>query len=321
MWFGAAVVVVAEFVPPIEIPDVGPVDAPSIMPAPAPVESFIGQVENKWSAWWDFSVDKFGSLWSGLFDGANAAISDVKDMVTTALSWEHTLWSSFHTLQYLFTVSVWDTINSTVDTLQSFVIGSIASLGVDVLNIETWLGEVIAPEIAGIEGDLRGWETWTITAIGQVIDGLQGWAIDHIYNPLDADIRNVETWVEARVDSAIDTLRGDIAEAVHNEALQRLAAIAGIAAAVSAIASWVDDCGEPMCQTLGPKTDLGKILKALSVATDLALFAELANLDEAQLQQLLSGVAGWGGRVVTAFDDTFIESGGRLRDVLSDVGL
>lgn len=43
--------------------------------------------------------------------------------------------------------------------------------------------------------------------------------------------------------------------------------------------AWEDDCGEPMCQTVGPKTDWGKLLKRFGPAGLLALLAAVEAVD------------------------------------------
>lgn len=40
--------------------------------------------------------------------------------------------------------------------------------------------------------------------------------------------------------------------------------------------AWEDDCGEPMCQTVGPKTDWGKLLKRFGPTAIFALLAAIA---------------------------------------------
>jgi len=59
----------------------------------------------------------------------------------------------------------------------------------------------------------------------------------------------------------------------------------------------IDTCVIPMCDTMGPKTDLGKLLKGLKVAKWLAIFAALETIDVKDLEALALAVAGTEGKL------------------------
>jgi hypothetical protein len=75
-----------------------------------------------------------------------------------------------------------------------------------------------------------------------------------------------------------------------------------------------------MCQTMGPKTDLGKFLKALKIAEFAAFLIELGNLNEHGIEGLLSDLQHWGAHVIKTFDNLFVSGGGTLADVISSTG-
>lgn len=131
-------------------------------------------------------------------------------------------------------------------------------------------------------------------------------------NYVDARLNNVGAGIQAQINHSTNALRAemirDILNPLHTSVV-RLGTIANTAlgeahtlesqmkrhvlpelAAATLIGKqaltmakqakqWEDDCGEPMCQTMGPKTDLGKLLKRTNVAAILALLAAIAALD------------------------------------------
>jgi hypothetical protein len=92
---------------------------------------------------------------------------------------------------------------------------------------------------------------------------------------------------------------------VHSETLARLAAVGALAASITTALTWIEECGAPMCESFGPKTDLGKFLKLLNVAADAALLAELASLDCAGIEKLLAGLVKVSGGVIDDLDAMF----------------
>lgn len=149
----------------------------------------------------------------------------------------------------------------------------------------------------------------------------QVWTTEHIYIPLDTKIATERVQRQAAVDKITKV---DI-PAVHTDLLAKLApvitAAAAAAKAASAVQQWVDDCGEPMCQSMGPKTNLGKLLKGLNLLADAGLIAEIAALNETKLQELITASASHVGNLLDTFSTTFVDGGGTLLDVATQAGL
>jgi hypothetical protein len=120
-----------------------------------------------------------------------------------------------------------------------------------------------------------------------------------------------------KVQPAIDAGVAQAEAVAHSDAAAQVAKLAGevgvtvgpIRAAVAALQTESEDCTQPMCETLGPKTDLGKLLKALKFAADAAFLAELYNLTEPELVGYIKKVVAAMANVVTDFE-SFFGSGG-----------
>lgn len=121
------------------------------------------------------------------------------------------------------------------------------------------------------------------TEIAHTVSGLKTWTIAHIYNPLNKRIDILQTQVDG-IQKRANTDSGRI----HHAGLQadKAILIATAAAAAAAKANkWVDDCGEPMCETVGPKSDWGQLLKRFGPKLIWLLLAEIAATHPQELEQ------------------------------------
>ncbi|HET9247707.1 MAG TPA: hypothetical protein VFO15_18025 [Xanthobacteraceae bacterium] len=274
--------------------------------------------EAAWSDVASWVSDRWHNLLSIGASVATVTFSDVQNIVDVAIHTEQTAWASF-----VSTLESW--INVTTSFLEDAINaaeGFTLSVAIDVwMELQTdvqALFNAIVGEVYGIDQALaRQW--WdTVQAIDNAEANLKSWAIDNIYNPLlqdvwraieleQTDIANVERWFQTELDNL--NLR---------ELPGILAKLGVIAAAITAVQSWVDDCGEPMCEQMGPKTDWSKLLKVLNVAGMLALLTSVGALTEPQLEQLAATVAQLGADPAAAFVDAFVTEGDTLATAIAD---
>lgn len=99
--------------------------------------------------------------------------------------------------------------------------------------------------------------------------------IRDVINPIKSDL--------AKLQHSVQTGAGSVASLstlIHTHVLPELATATAAAAAAKALATkaqeWEDDCGEPMCETVGPKTNWGKLFKRFDAALLWALLAAIA---------------------------------------------
>lgn len=292
--------------PPIPLP---PLPVPTIPHIGNPVPYVVHGAEAAWSDVASWVSDRWHSL-TGVFGGAvGIGWDEIKNFMDITLSAEQTAWASFiSTLEAWINAGVAHLTAAVLD-LGHFTVAQVIGLYDDVASVEQTVIGLLNQEVLGIEGRITGLEHLIEGTISGVVHLLQTWAIDNIYTPLLDDVRTLERDLVV----SIDTIRTDVEryarDLVSAETLERIAAIAGIAAAVATITTWIAECGEPMCQELGPKTDLGKLLKALNLAADTLLLAELASLTEPQLVALIDQVASKLGQLVGDVETMFIAGG------------
>ena len=310
---------------PVPIPEGGPVPvgpAPIIKnPIPLPGNPVPYVVHGVEAAWSDVS-DWVSQGWRAALGVATTVLQvtfeDVEVMIDDALTFEQQAWATFvNTLESWISDSVGFLSGSITDLYVAFTLGVLDiynDLDAAIWNVLGWtLGQV-----QGIDQALaRQW--WdTVAGIENAVAGVRAWAIDNIYNPLlndiwrvieleQTDIANVERWFQTEIDNLnLKDIPGILA---------KLGVIAGT---IAALQTWVDECGAPMCEQMGPNTDFSKLLKLLDIAGMLALLTAVGSLTEPELEQLAATVASIGADPASAFVDAFVTQGDTLATAILD---
>ena len=157
----------------------------------------------------------------------------------------------------------------------------------------------------------------------QQIQGLKQWTIDHAIRPTQQK--------DAQQDDMLDTLR----QLIHVNGLH-IDGLAGSLGAVAALlhqaegqigklATEAEECTEPMCETVGPKTDWGKLFKRFTPALIWALLAELAALHPDVVEHYAEDLATALGPVLERFAEGWIGvlpggTGEQVKEVEGHVG-
>lgn len=146
------------------------------------------------------------------------------------------------------------------------------------------------------------------------------WATDHIFRPLQEDIFREALRANAAIDESANAVRSyvdahDIAQSLHFASL-----VAPLAVAVKALQTESEQCTQPLCEVLGPKTDLGKLLKGLKVATELAALTALLNMNEQDLANVITQVTGRLGAIVGDFEQFFAPGGETVAGLIKAAG-
>jgi hypothetical protein len=69
---------------------------------------------------------------------------------------------------------------------------------------------------------------------------------------------------------------------------------------------------------MGPKTNLGKLLKGLSLAVDAGLLADIATAKESDVVDAITRIADHAVSVIGTFESDFIQGGSTLAGVVTD---
>lgn len=108
--------------------------------------------------------------------------------------------------------------------------------------------------------------------------------------------------------------------------LAKALATAGLAATLAhAVTTWVDDCGEPMCQNVGPKTDWGKLFHRFEPAALWALLAAVGAISPGEIERASEDFARLIGPPLARWAEGWLglrpeDVGGAAQEVGHDVG-
>lgn len=131
----------------------------------------------------------------------------------------------------------------------------------------------------------------TLQQIAQNTTAERQHAVDTIQRPLSTQALKTQAQLE-NFQKSIGAL---IAASVAAETAARITPImktlANIQARLAPLEKEAENCVQPMCDVVGPKTDVGKLLKSVNVAKWLAAFAALETMDVKTLERIAGTIA------------------------------
>lgn len=146
----------------------------------------------------------------------------------------------------------------------------------------------------------------------------QEWARDNIFAPLQYELGTIKPAIDQGVAKAEQVAHNDALAQVTKYAAEVGAALGPIKSAVQALQTESEDCVQPMCETMGPKTNLGKFLKGLQLAADAALLADLAGAKESDIADAIRRIASAAAALIGTFERDFLAGGSTLAGTITD---
>lgn len=304
--------------PPIVIPDIPPppLPTPELPELPDPFPIIVHKAHYLWDDVWQWQKSYLSTLWSGATKSVNILRGDAESVALNAISVSQTAWSSFvgHLENWITTGlgDITDTLGTMVYTMVALYYDAIAQAD----NVFTGLVGYINSQDAMILATVAN-VVGLLEALPQaIIQDLQTWVIQDVYIPLDRQIVGDINATNNFFGSAVTNLNDRLTQLEKIDVPKLTAEVAVLIAAVTALRKWVDDCGEPMCESMGPNTDLGKWLKALEALLGLLAGIGLANLTEADLYKL----AGFFQAITTGTVDDFVNAFAAGGETLGSAG-
>lgn len=131
----------------------------------------------------------------------------------------------------------------------------------------------------------------------QTIQGVETWTRNQVAQPLLKAIGDTHTQITNETTSRLKATHNEIL----TEILPAIAAVTATQVAQQAITNRLTaestECVQPMCETMGPNTELGKGLSLLKGIKWLAILAALEAMDVHTLERLANTVAGTEGEI------------------------
>lgn len=193
---------------------------------------------------------------------------------------------------------VWSTLQDQIDYLDAAVYTSFAHIN----HIE----QISLPNIEHDVATL-GDNTWNL--VGHAVQSVEEWATDNIYDPLHENIGQVAAAIPVWSEGAYERAKDYTDQAVDGLGINVLKQLVPLTLAVQALQTESEDCVQPMCEVMGPKTDLGKFLKGLKLATELAALTAVLQMDEGDLANLIHAVTSRMAAILGDVEDFFAPGG------------
>lgn len=300
-----------------------PVDiatAPSWVPTVDQLATYTGSgVNPAWDDVYQYARDNYDEKFAaGRNQTGDATAAFILDSGRAAIG------STIRALSGLITQAVDYTQTSVADlysTLQ-FVLGGLDDTNRDQYTKIRHLQE----EVAGLS-TIAAYEEQQIGGLRETIFDaarfetayLQDWVTRTVTEPLLRAIVEQRQYTDASILKASRNVLDQAHVDAVAQAAPAIAAVGALAPVVSQLAQESEDCVKPMCSTMGPNTDLGKLLKGLSLAASLAAIADLLSLTEPELAQRLTDVIGKFAGYVGDFEGYFTDGTETLGSVLAGI--
>lgn len=157
----------------------------------------------------------------------------------------------------------------------------------------------------------------------QQVKALQQWTISHVAKPLSDRLDTQMSLIDQQR-RAININNGDIAKVAGSVAALGLL-VHQLQPAINKLLTEAEQCTEPMCETVGPKSDWGKLLKKFGPAAIWALLAEMAALHPDEVERVSESLAHSLGPVLEHFAESWIGvlpggTGTEVKEVEAHVG-
>lgn len=176
-------------------------------------------------------------------------------------------------------------------------------------QVHAILDPIVNEVLPQLQADVQQLHNQIIGTAEGVVKLNQVWARENIFTPLEEQLGQEKANRIAQVDQVEQGLAGRVVGIVEGLGLASATAVAGLATRVAALETENEECTKPMCDTLGPKTDLGKLLKGLNLALDAAFIAKILTMRESDIADLFRQAFGKVAGIVNDFEETFQPGG------------
>lgn len=293
------------------VPDWAPAPDPPIPfgPLGAPVH---------WSDVFDYVVNHIPVLPSGTPIANPATMADVQNYVNSAIGEAIKGMSGFLDQNAAMTVQAASLLEAAITNAASVETFDFKTLSQRIDAVEAhnlFIDQFVVPDLnAKIEHGIAQAFAFSLAAQQNAID----WGLHNIFTPLYDELLKVQPAINAGVSQAESVAHNALHNSEIAQAVKFAAEVAPVAAAVKAVQSFVDECGQPMCDTMGPKTDLGKLLKGLKVALAAGLLTEIATAKESDVAGAITRVASHVATIISTFESSFMTGGKTLAGLVAD---
>lgn len=289
------------------------------LPGAAPVIEYVGKgIEGTWDDVWGWVKRGARNTARDAVNAVEAIVPQIEKYVESYVGQVQKALGGFINEVASFSVSGFNVLSEFTSLFEQVAIGEFDRLEVAVYAVLSDVANIVNVTVPWLESAIALVGANAITIAHEIGIDVEQWTVDHVYNPVLEDIYGLGVRVGTYVDDAISAAVSDVVGLIEQVNAETLAKIAALAAAVAVATEFVEECGEEMCSVQGPKTDLGKLFKAITLAGDVALLAEFLSLDKQGVEDRVHDVITELGSVIRDFDG-FVTGGETVGGFLEKV--
>lgn len=287
-------------VPTVELIE-GPVLAPLMIPLFLPEDDIpMFEVRPSWEDVFDWAKKGYDKVFYGgtrihefiTPEDLETAMDGVAGEMIKALS-------GFINQSFTFTTNLGNILALQAQVDNDIRIQEQARVDSRLAKIEQTNDAILQLAIPNLQAQIQQQWTNTVNGIKYVAMAERQYAIDNYVHPLTESIFKVHDKLDAQIKGVEVRIPEIVRTIIPTLGLATAPALNAVRATAMDTAQWVKECGVAMCDVAGPKTDLGKALKAFKFSEWAALLAMLglATRDDIEdwvlsLANISSGIVG-----------------------------
>lgn len=294
--------------------------SPTFMPTPdPPINLGVFGKRLDWSDVFTAAVQKVRDVLPHGTTITQPSLQDVQNAAEAALGQSIAAVGGFVEQTAASVVHLASLVDATVANIQSNMLQDFrnTSLRLDKIDaVQSFVAEYVVPNL---QAQITQTAAVAKAEAIQAQLGAEKYALETIFAPVYTELLKVQPAIDASIKANNPVLVASAQSKVN--ALHDLLnpVLAGLAAGLGKVETEVTECVKPMCDTLGPKTDLGKLLKAFKFAEWAAIIASLASLRADGLEGLLSDVEAWSQTAIREFESAFLTGGKTLGETITGI--
>lgn len=272
-----------------------------------------------WDNVWQWVKDGYNFVFSGGTPIANPPTwADMKAATDASTKYMIQAMSGFHDRAVKTTLALGWQLSAGIDNQTNAELHDFQQLDTRLTPVEAQTALIVNDALPQLWQGLENTRALNEAQIAEIVPVIQQWTRDNIAMPLLESLGEIHEQLDQKINDTIAAIPQIVKDNIPVAGLATAASVAAVATKVAAVGSWVDDCGEPMCETMGPKTDLGKLLKAVSLLGAAAALGDFATMTEADVLAKLKQAIGEFTRMAGDFNDFFSPGGETVAALVKD---
>lgn len=314
----------------VTLPDVG---APPEIPQEPPEEVpgfhglepyFVAGAKAAWSDVYSWVKTGWHALWGAASSAVTITADDVQNAIDIALGKEQQAWASFVGVLDQWMAAAVTSLTETIGWVALIATAIDQTLTAELQAAEQLTGALLANLEARLLQEMIAGDLALEQFVLHEVQGVEQWVQSQVVAPFLIEIQRLQVQIQDETQHVLQEAEGYSDLRLAASLAPVLAIIATIEQQVVKLQTENDECTEPMCETMGPNTNLGKWLKDLEALLGILAGVGLANLTAKDAERIASFFQAITTGTVDDFVNAFAGGGATLGSaggaIVSDLG-